>query len=723
MWGRRLKAKLHSSDGPAFIDMGAKTKFLCIKGEFFTGAMLRRLVAPYLTLPLFAAALTPSTQQLGTLSILAVDNLVTDDAKNTSAALLINEAVSYSTANASCQSLSESLLPLQNLDFQAGLNQSLAYEVYAGRSASNQLFWVGPNTQLSSKNTTACPAIDAAGNVRGINCAEKLPALCSQSAPASNITYADTSARFQVAQKVGSQTLVGYRDFLTFRYLGIRFAAEPERFTYSSVYRGNGTSNALDPAPECLQLPNNGSTDCLFLNVWTTTLPSTSEPAKQNLKPVMVYIYGGGFTSGSASNPTNDGGNLAARGDVVVVDVAYRLSTLGFLPLKDGIHNGNYWLSDCIAGLQWVQENIEAFGGDPTRVTIFGESAGALSVQELIESPEAAGLFHGAILQSDYYEPSVSIDSAYNQSTIPILAATGCNTAEDQLACLQAYDAIQLLNLSTIANYPVIDGKYLTSAYFNFSSNSSIYKINSVPVMIGVNRDEGGVLAPYFETTDLDTGIRDIAASEGLNATAIISSGAFPLGDGPNPANQSLNVFNTTTRIYSDASFRCSSQGTVYAGVRSGKLPSVWFYEFNRTYQDPAYNMNGVCLPPATPNHPFGDPSLEYFKCHAGDLANTFGNVARVGFPARDENDLPFAALVVDYWTAFARNGDPNLDVEWLAARGYWSSVAQVGVSGSWPKVEVGSPQLLELQWNSFVRDFRDEEQCDVLGLGFSKFT
>lgn len=240
--------------------------------------------------------------------------------------------------------------------------------------------------------------------------------------------------------------------------------------------------------------------------------------------------------------------------------------------------------------------------------------------------------------------------------------------------------------------------------------------------MIGVNRDEGGVLAPFFNTTDLDTGIRDIASTEGLNATTIVSSGAFPLGQGPTLSNQSLNVFNTTTRIYTDASFRCSSQGTFYAGVRSGQLPSVWFYEFNRTYQDPAYNMNGVCLPPPTPGHPYGDPSLEYFKCHAGDLANTFGNVARVGFPARDDDDLPFARLVVDYWTAFARQGDPNLDVDWLAARGYWSSIAQVGVSGSWPKVEVGTPQLLELQWNSFVRGFRDEPQCEVLGLGLDAF-
>ena len=276
--------------------------------------------------------------------------------------------------------------------------------------------------------------------------------LCSQSAPASNITFADTSAPFQVAQKVGSQILVGFRDFLTFRFLGVRFAQEPERFTYSTVYgNATGTNDALTFAPECLQSPNNGSTDCLFLNVWTTSLPAAAKPAQKELKPVMVYIYGGGFTTGSASNPTNDGGNLASRGDVVVVDIAYRLSTLGFLALNDGVHNGNYWISDCIAGLEWVQQNIANLGGDPGQVTIFGESAGAETVQALLASPKAKGLFHGAIMQSNYYQPYIHIATSVNQSTVPILKETGCDTATDQFACLQAYNASALIDLKTIS--------------------------------------------------------------------------------------------------------------------------------------------------------------------------------------------------------------------------------------------------------------------------------
>ena len=232
--------------------------------------------------------------------------------------------------------------------------------------------------------------------------------------------------------------------------MGVRFAQEPERFTYSSVYDATGTNDALDPAPECLQAPNNGSTDCLFLNVWTTHLPAAAVPAKKDLKPVMVYIYGGGFATGSASNPTNDGGNLAARGDVVVVDIAYRLGTLGFLALNDGVHNGNYWLSDCIAGLEWVRDNIAALGGDPDAVTIFGESAGAESVQALLASPKATGLFRGALMQSNYFQPYVPLADAVNTTTTQILNVTGCAGAADQLACLQAVNATELVSAKVI---------------------------------------------------------------------------------------------------------------------------------------------------------------------------------------------------------------------------------------------------------------------------------
>lgn len=367
---------------------------------------------------------------------------------STTGAILLNSPVSISSAEAECAALYESLFSPEFQNFEAGLNSSLAYEVYSGRYASHQLFWI----KQTGSNSQTCDALSVTGNVLQVSCYKLLPALCTQSAPASNITYANTSTPYQVAQQVGNQTLVGYRDFLTFRFLGVRFAAEPERFTYSTPYSGTGTSLALTGAPECLQQPNNGSTDCLFANIWTTHLPASEGSETTDLKPVMVYIYGGGFTTGSASNPTNDGGNTAARGDVVVVDLAYRLSTLGFLAFEDGVHNGNYWISDVISGLQWVQENIAAFGGDPSKVTIYGESAGAETVQALLASPKANGLFRGAIMQSNYYQPYVPIPRAYNDTTLAILNLTGCanGTTDEQITCLRGYNATALINLPVL---------------------------------------------------------------------------------------------------------------------------------------------------------------------------------------------------------------------------------------------------------------------------------
>jgi len=118
--------------------------------------------------------------------------------------------------------------------------------------------------------------------------------------------------------------------------LALTVANITSSFTYSSVYNNaSGTNYALTNAPECLQ-PSGGSADCLFLNIWTTSLPGSLALATSSLKPVMVYIYGGGFTTGSAASSTTDGGNLAARGDVVVINIAYRLGALGVLAFNDG---------------------------------------------------------------------------------------------------------------------------------------------------------------------------------------------------------------------------------------------------------------------------------------------------------------------------------------------------------------------------------------------------
>src|SRR5690348_771900 len=140
------------------------------------------------------------------------------------------------------------------------------------------------------------------------------------------------------------------------------------------------------------------SEDCLYLNIW-------SPGADQQKRPVMVYIHGGAFTLGSASEPWYDGTSFAARHNIVVVTLNYRLGILGFVSLNDlaGAEAGytaNCGLLDQIAALQWVRDNIEVFGGDPDQVTVMGESAGAMSIGALLGMPAAHGLFQRAILQS-----------------------------------------------------------------------------------------------------------------------------------------------------------------------------------------------------------------------------------------------------------------------------------------------------------------------------------
>ncbi len=195
-------------------------------------------------------------------------------------------------------------------------------------------------------------------------------------------------------------------------YKGIPFAAPPvgdlRWGAPQPAAAWSGVRDAGKFAPACMQVPVVSTElgmesvatneDCLYLNVWTPAKSSNEKLA------VMVWIYGGGFTIGGTSMSLYDGMNFAKKG-VILVSVSYRLGAFGFmahpeLSVEQGGHSGNYGLLDQIAGLQWVKHNIAAFGGDPNRVTIFGESAGGISVSMLSASPLAKGLFHGAISES-----------------------------------------------------------------------------------------------------------------------------------------------------------------------------------------------------------------------------------------------------------------------------------------------------------------------------------
>lgn len=175
----------------------------------------------------------------------------------------------------------------------------------------------------------------------------------------------------------------------------------------------------------------------------------------------MFWIHGGAFTGGTGADSTFEGGNLVSRGDVVLVTTNYRLSTLGFLALSDGKTNGNFGIADIVAALDWVNQHISAFGGDPSRITIFGQSAGAAAVRGLLQSPKAIGKYAAAIQMSNLagsaygttYSNYYTMDEEVAAVARNILQQTNCNKQSnaETLACLRNVDANTLVNMGTVA--------------------------------------------------------------------------------------------------------------------------------------------------------------------------------------------------------------------------------------------------------------------------------
>ena len=269
--------------------------------------------------------------------------------------------------------------------------------------------------------------------------------------------------------------------------------------------RWSGVRQAKELGHNCVQHQPYGdihataaglSEDCLFLNVWTNSLDARAK------KPVMVWIHGGGFFAGFGGEERHNGGRLAQKG-AVVVTLNYRLGAFGFLVhpalAAESPHHsaGNYGLLDQIAALQWVKRNIARFGGDPSRVTIFGESAGGMSVGSLIASPLAKGLFHHAILESG----TGLFIGVSNRQTGEAVAAEFADSLRitgngaDAAKQLRALDADKVLRTAVSLGrpsearfWPVVDGWVLPRSVDSAILGGSA---NIVPVIAGTNRDEG----------------------------------------------------------------------------------------------------------------------------------------------------------------------------------------------------------------------------------------
>jgi para-nitrobenzyl esterase len=441
------------------------------------------------------------------------------------------------------------------------------------------------------------------------------------------------------------------------KFLGIPYAAPPLgdlRWTPPRLYgHWHGVLEATQFGNPCPQHDSFGNKfdneDCLFLNVYTPGLKKNQN--KHNGLPVMVWIHGGSLVEGSGGlfDPTP----LVEKGGVIVVTLNYRLGVLGFFahPALDveGHLNANYGLLDQQFALQWVQRNIAAFGGDPHRVTIFGESAGGLSVYSHLASPTAEGLFHRAIAQSGAYDSFQS----YQQRIVPLavaedageIFATNVSCGNQTAQCLRATSASALLNAQPSIVYPVIDGTVLTQTLgAAFASG----QFNHVPVMSGSNHDEYRLhVALGFDyrgtpLTDADYPPA-VAAFIGLplpDPFVQFVLSLYPLSNYPPPPGV-VSAPLALGAVGTDAAFACPGRKAVQS---LAQYVSTYPYEFNDEHAPLSFGL----VPASFPLGAYHLAEIQY-------LFNIFGTPAPFTPDQRQLSDT-----MIGYWTQFARTGNPN---------------------------------------------------------------
>ena len=278
------------------------------------------------------------------LTILYQNNLNTTDDINHVGVILL-DPMNLAEASIACESINESLLSRSMLEAHHNeILLSLSYITYTGRAEPFQLYRIGDGmlaATIGYGNLTFQPS--TSGLLR-------YPTLCTQSSNQNQPGDAIATPANEISLASRGNTYIGFRNQKSFRFLGIPYADTPQRFVYSNLYSQQGVViQATAYGADCLQA-GGGSEDCLFLNIQTPYIPKAG--STQNLRPVMFWIHGGKYASGSGADPLTDGGNLASREDIVLVTINYRLSTLGFFAVPGTNIRGNYGISDQITALQ-----------------------------------------------------------------------------------------------------------------------------------------------------------------------------------------------------------------------------------------------------------------------------------------------------------------------------------------------------------------------------------
>jgi para-nitrobenzyl esterase len=440
--------------------------------------------------------------------------------------------------------------------------------------------------------------------------------------------------------RIESGLLEGVENGAVMAYKAIPFAAAPTgdlrwREPQPAVpWTGTRKADAFGPA--CMQtgvsMPGEKapevSEDCLLLNIWTP-----AKTAQEHL-PVIVWIYGGGYTNGSAAMPLYWGDRLAQQ-RVIVVTVAYRLGPLGFLALpeltRESVHHssGNYGLMDQIAALKWVQRNIAAFGGDPKCVTVAGQSSGSISVSILMASPLAKGLFQRAIGESGGLFEPLQLGPKY-------LLANAEHDGEKYADSLGAHSVAALRGLpaSLLTGdaggivHPVIEPWLLpASPYETFTSGEQ----NDVPVLIGSNADEARAMVDVSHVTAA-TFAADLERSVGQLPAALIA--AYPHTTDEEARQAQLGLER-------DLRFGWDMWAWARLQAETGHH-AVFYYSFRQQ-----------------PPFPVGSVYAGWGASHFAELWYVFDHLNQSPWQWT-AGDRKLAGEISGYWVNFARSGDPN---------------------------------------------------------------
>lgn len=505
-----------------------------------------------------------------------------------------------------------------------------------------------------------------------------------------------TSSWPTVETKYGPVCGVNENGITVFR--GIPFAKPPVgELRFAPPENPESWTEALDcskfrnvPVQESDTSPYEQSEDCLYLNIWAP------EDAKGKDLPVLVFIHGGGYSFGHASNSLYDGTRFAKDG-IIQVNIAYRLNALGFMAIPEAEEENGYLANmgtlDQIKALQWIKDNIDSFGGDSNNITISGESAGAFSVASLVLSPLAKGLFNRAIMESgNTLGQDVMMAGAKGNRELAIahsnefaqsLNATDEN-GQASLEKLRALSAKELSKGSWLSMdftqpspyhfFTTYDGKVIPENPYKALVDG---KVNDVPILVGFNTDEGTMFIPNDRTEE---DYKDLLnRTFGDKAQEVYDR--YPVDSEHTATQRTRDIIRMGLRMGSD----------LFAEEFSERGMDVYSYQFD--YSVPELDEKGLGT------------------MHALDLPFVFGTLDAMGpwFSNISQKDLDFQEVVHSYWLGFIKTGNPN----------------DGGQAVQWPKYTKEKKEILVLDAESHVEQspgYEDVSYFSELSWGESPY-